>query len=71
MGDNRRLIPKTLNQASAIRLLEAYGWTRGHGGKHDVKMERALMRPITLPGNRRKDYPPGLRNAILKQAGIK
>lgn len=65
-----RVIPKTLNQASAIKLLEAYGWTQTTGGKHVVKMERPLFRPVTLPANKRRDYPPGLRRAILKQAGI-
>lgn len=61
---------KTLNQASAIKLLTRHGWTQGTGGKHQVKMTKPGQRPITLPDNKRRDYPVGLRNAILKQAGI-
>jgi len=63
--------PSTLNQKSAIKLLQAHGWTKERGGKHQVKMTRVGCRPITLPDNRRRDYPKGLRDSILKQAGIK
>lgn len=63
-------IPASLNQQDLIRLLEAHGWTKDTGGKHQVKMVKAGHRPITLPENKRRDYPPGLREAILKQAGI-
>jgi predicted RNA binding protein YcfA (HicA-like mRNA interferase family) len=52
------------------KLLEAYGWVETVGGKHVVKMEKPGRRPITLPANKRRDYPPGLRTAILKQAGL-
>lgn len=62
--------PSTLNQKSAIALLEAHGWTKDRGGKHVVKMTKAGQRPVTLPANKRRDYPPGLAAAILKQAGI-
>lgn len=41
------------------------------GGKHQVKMEKKGHRPVTLPANKRRDYPPGLTDAILKQAGLK
>ncbi|MGK2954798.1 MAG: type II toxin-antitoxin system HicA family toxin [Solirubrobacterales bacterium] len=61
----------TLNQKKAIKLLREHGWTRTTGGKHQVKMVRSGNRPITLPDNHRRDYPPGLANAILKQAGLR
>ena len=63
-------IPSTLNQRTAKRLLEAHGWTEARGGKHVVKMENPGQRPITLPANKRRDYPKGLTAAILRQAGL-
>jgi hypothetical protein len=33
-------LPRTLNYASAQRLLEQYGWTRERGGKHQIKMAK-------------------------------
>jgi len=63
--------PENLNQKSAIKLLEAHGWTKGRGGKHDVKMQKpGRPRPITLPHHKRQDYPPWLRAAILRKAGL-
>lgn len=64
-------IPATLNQAQMIRLLTANGWIQETGGKHSVKMTKPGHRPVTLPANKRRDYPPGLRSAILEQAGLK
>lgn len=64
-------VPKTLSQKTARKLLEANGWTKTEGGKHQVKMEKDGCRPITLPDNKRRDYPVGLRDAILKQADLK
>jgi predicted RNA binding protein YcfA (HicA-like mRNA interferase family) len=61
----------TLNQRKAIELLQTNGWIRKAGGKHQVKMTKPGHRPITLPDNKRRDYPPSLTNAILKQAGLK
>lgn len=63
-------MPRRLNQRSAIKLLAAHGWTRGAGGKHNVKMTRPGRRPITLPSHRGQDYGAGLTAAILRQAGI-
>jgi predicted RNA binding protein YcfA (HicA-like mRNA interferase family) len=63
-------IPSTLNQRTAKRLLEAHGWIETRGGKHVVKMEKPGQRPITLPANKRRDYPKGLTAAILRQAGL-
>ena len=62
--------PKVLNQRGMKKLLEANGWVETVGGKHMVKMEKPGHRPITLPANKRRDYPSGLRAAILKQAGL-
>ena len=67
----RSAIPQTLNQADMIRLLAANGWTQESGGKHQVKMTKSGHRPITLPDHKRRDYPSGLREAILKQANIR
>lgn len=63
-------IPQTLNQSDMIHVLAENGWTQDTGGKHQVKMTKPGHRPITLPEHKRRDYPPGLSEAILKQAGI-
>ena len=63
-------LPKTLSQKTAKKLLEANGWAATRGGKHVVKMEKAGERPITLPNHHGRDYSPGLRKAILRQAGL-
>jgi predicted RNA binding protein YcfA (HicA-like mRNA interferase family) len=63
-------IPKTMNQKKARKLLEAHGWAKTEGGKHNVKMEKEGERPITLPKHRNEDYSKSLTAAILKQAGI-
>ncbi len=65
-----RPYPRALNQRSMKQLLEANGWVATVGGKHVVKMEKPGRRPITLPANKRRDYPPGLRAAILREAGL-
>lgn len=62
-------IPRTLNQRTAKALLEAHGWTAAHGSKH-LKMVKQGHRPVTLPMNKGRDYPPGMRKAILKEAGL-
>jgi predicted RNA binding protein YcfA (HicA-like mRNA interferase family) len=64
-------LPRVLSQRSAKRLLEAHGWTETIGGKHSVKMTKPGHRPITLPANKRRDYPPGLTAAILREAGLR
>lgn len=64
-------MPSSLNQRSAKALLEANGWVATRGGKHVVKMEKQGQRPITLPANKREDFPKGLTAAILRQAGLK
>jgi predicted RNA binding protein YcfA (HicA-like mRNA interferase family) len=64
-------LPRVLNQRTAKRLLQAHGWTETVGGKHVVKMTKPGHRPITLPAYKRRDYPPGLTAAILREAGLK
>lgn len=61
----------TLDQRRAIRLLEAQGWRRATGGKHQVKMRKQGRRPITLPHHKGGDYPPGLSAAILREARLR
>jgi predicted RNA binding protein YcfA (HicA-like mRNA interferase family) len=61
---------KPLNQKRARKLLEAHGWTKTVGGKHNVKMEKPGRRPITLPKHGGADYGKGLLAAILREAGI-
>ena len=71
MAANKNRLPRVLNQKSAKELLERNGWTETLGGKHNVKMEKPGQRPITLPKHRGQDYSRGLRDAILRQAGLK
>ena len=71
MAPNKGRLPRVLSQRSAKELLEREGWTETRGGKHVVKMEKPGQRPITLPKHGGQDYSPGLRNAILRQAGLK
>ncbi|MBM3667808.1 MAG: type II toxin-antitoxin system HicA family toxin [Actinobacteria bacterium] len=54
-----------------MRLLREHGWKQERGGKHQVKMTKPGRRPITLPQNKGRDYPPGLAHAILRQAGLR
>jgi len=61
----------TLNQKQAIKLLRDNGWVQARGGKHQVKMTKPGWRPITLPQHKKRDYPSGLTQAILKQAGLR
>lgn len=59
-----------MNQKDWIRALQHAGWTRTTGGKHQTKMTKPGHRPITLPENKRREYPPGLTSAIRRQAGL-
>lgn len=63
-------LPKVPNQASAKRPSTAHGWTETLGGKHVIKMEKPGHRPITLPYDTGRGYCPGLRAAILREAGL-
>ena len=64
------IMAKLLNQKSARKLLEAHGWAKTVGGKHNIKMEKPGQRPITLPMHKGQDYSAGLTQSILKAAGI-
>jgi predicted RNA binding protein YcfA (HicA-like mRNA interferase family) len=70
MAEQERL-PRVLNQRTAKKLLEDHDWVETLGGKHVVKMTKPGHRPITLPQHRGEDYSPSLRDAILRQAGLK
>jgi hypothetical protein len=61
-------MPKT--QRQWIEILEDAGWTRGRGGKHQVKMTKEGERPITLPENKRRVYSKGFEAALKRQAGL-
>jgi predicted RNA binding protein YcfA (HicA-like mRNA interferase family) len=61
----------TLNQKKTIKLLLKNGWVHSRGGKHQVKMTKPGCRPITLPRHKGRDYPTGLAQAILRQAGLR
>ena len=63
--------PRTLSQRTAKRLLEEHGWEETQGGKHNIKMEKARWRPITLPMHHGNDYSRTLKNAILREAGLR
>lgn len=60
-----------MTQSEAKSLLEANGWICTDGGKHNIKMEKAGCRPITLPQHKGAKYSVDLTNRILKQAGLK
>lgn len=62
------LVPR--NQREWIKALEAKGWTRERGGKHQVKMVKPGRRPITLPRHKGRTYSKGLDAAIRRQAGL-
>lgn len=68
IGDD---LPKVATQKELQALLEANGWTKTVGGKHNVKMEKLGERPITLPMHKGAKYGVGLTAGILRQAGLK
>lgn len=63
-------VANLLSQKKARKLLEEHGWTCTIGTKHNVKMEKAGERPITLPMKSGQDYGKGLSAAIRRQAGL-
>jgi predicted RNA binding protein YcfA (HicA-like mRNA interferase family) len=71
VGSKKDRIPRVLDHRAAKALLEAHGWVATVGGKHATKMEKPGHRPITLPRHAARDYAPGLRAAILREAGLK
>jgi predicted RNA binding protein YcfA (HicA-like mRNA interferase family) len=60
----------TLNQKRARKMLEAQGWTKTVGGKHNVKIEKPGHRPITLPKHSGAGYGKQLAAAIMRQGGL-
>ena len=62
---------RAMGQKAWIAELGRQGWTRTTGGKHQVKMTKPGLRPITLPQHKGKDYGPGLSAAIARQADLK
>jgi len=60
-----------MTQKEWIKLLQAEGWTRETGGKHQVKMTKPGHRPITLPENHRRSYTKGFEAALRRQTGLK
>jgi len=54
-----------------IKRLKREGWTKTPGGKHQVKMVKAGMRPITLPEFKREAYSKDMEAQIRRQAGLK
>ena len=70
MKGNKRDLPRVLNQKTAKALLEAYGWVKERGGKHETKMVKEGARPVVLPHHGGGDYSPWLRHRILREAGL-
>jgi predicted RNA binding protein YcfA (HicA-like mRNA interferase family) len=60
-------MPKPLSQKTAKALAEKNGWTETAGGKHNVKMEKAGCRPVTLPHHGGKDWGKDLSARVRKQ----
>jgi len=58
------------NQREWIKALQDAGWAREGGGKHQVKMVKPGLRPITLPQHKGQTYSKGLDAAIRRQAGL-
>jgi hypothetical protein len=61
-------MPKT--QRQWITILEAAGWRKERGGKHQVKMTKPGRRPITLPTNKRRAYSKAFEAALRRQAEL-
>jgi len=60
----------TLDQKRAKKLLEERGWQQTKSGKHQIKMDKAGHRPITLPQHKNRTYSKALTASILREAGI-
>lgn len=57
-------------QKEWIRRLQQEGWTLERGGKHQVKMTKPGLRPVTLPENRRRAYSKGFEAQLRREAGL-
>ena len=60
----------SLDQKKAKKLLEEHGWQQTKSGKHQIKMDKAGHRSITLPQHNNRTYSKGLTASILREAGI-
>jgi predicted RNA binding protein YcfA (HicA-like mRNA interferase family) len=70
MAKKTPALPKVIDQRLMVRLAKSVGWEQTSGGRHQVKMEKEGERPVTLPHHKGRDYPRGLRSAILAQLGL-
>ncbi|MCL2418075.1 MAG: hypothetical protein FWD04_02195 [Conexibacteraceae bacterium] len=61
-------MPKT--QAQWISLLRSDGWRQETGGKHQVKMTKTGMRPVTLPDNHRRAYSKGFEAQLRRETRL-
>lgn len=61
-------MPKT--QAQWIKVLREEGWRQEAGGRHQVKMTKQGMRPITLPDNHRRAYAKGFEAQLRREARL-
>jgi len=62
--------PKRYTAKGLANLMKGHGWTQGTGGKHQILMQKAGERPITIPLCGGETLSVGLSQGILKQAGI-
>jgi predicted RNA binding protein YcfA (HicA-like mRNA interferase family) len=62
-------MPET--QKEWIKRLKQAGWKLERGGKHQVKMTKPGMRPITLPENKRRAYSKGFEAELRRQAELR
>jgi hypothetical protein len=63
-------VPKTLDQKTALRLLQQNGWKKGERANHGIKMQAPGRRPVILPRFRGRPYPKSLNSDIIRQAGL-
>ena len=61
-------MPKT--QSQWIKVLREDGWRQEAGGRHQVKMTKQGMRPITLPDNHRRAYAKGFEAQLRREARL-
>jgi hypothetical protein len=59
-----------MTQTQWMGLLRSDGWRREAGGKHQVKMTKQGMRPVTLPDNHRRAYSKGFEAQLRRETGL-
>jgi hypothetical protein len=60
-------MPGTFNQKTALAFAEENGWTETQGGKHNIKMEKAGCRPVTLPHHGGREWSKDLSARVRRQ----